>query len=508
MLNCRQSTRKTQGSGCTPRRYCTRRFWVFRSIHRTRIISITNDSSKSHGYHLQIARVRGTSSWRSIYLDPGKNGRCPKIVENSQIGMSRHLDSSTTTQMAKIMVQYGRSSRSSWKEFVRSSFGRTIMGKAIWESPIETWTGENSKLGMSLCTSWKRIFLICVCGWHKIGWKETKSWSDVESTQQRSGFGRTNIFPWSCVLEMHSKTMRNKQKYCGQLQNHVWIANFRGEQLRNYHSLKIFGFFHGRMTWWVMQRNVWNDIVSWQRRRLSNSTKYLLHASMTTTSKKKKQNLLENCQIHALKLFWNAYIWQELWSVNKLARSISKWTKACDKRLNRLISKIHQTCEYKQYRYVGNTAKTMQIGTVSGLWRRGRSWRFKIHFWVLWKSYVCSNRIVLLKEKDNFDEINHFFMNNYWSKIGTFVKLTRKVSMKWNEVISRLYIRYNFKKKIDRRSRHYPWTHRKDSGIAKWSKLYERFKRIFRMLNPFAVEIPTLPVDQCHSHFIQFLVGW
>ena len=50
-------------------------------------------------------------------------------------------------------------------------------------------------------------------------------------------------------------------------------------------------------------KNVWNDIVSWQTRRLNNSTKYLLHASMTTTSKKKKQNLLENCQIHALNLF-------------------------------------------------------------------------------------------------------------------------------------------------------------------------------------------------------------
>ena len=36
-----------------------------------------------------------------------------KIIENSQIGVSRHLDSSTTTQMAKIMVQYGRPSRSS-----------------------------------------------------------------------------------------------------------------------------------------------------------------------------------------------------------------------------------------------------------------------------------------------------------------------------------------------------------------------------------------------------------
>ena len=33
----------------------------------------------------------------------------------------------------------------------------------------------------------------------------------------------------------------------------------------------------------------------------------------------------------------------------KLARSITKWTKACDKRLNRLISYIHHTCEYKQY---------------------------------------------------------------------------------------------------------------------------------------------------------------
>ena len=36
-----------------------------------------------------------------------------KFIENSKVGMSRQLDSSTTTQMAKIMVQYGRPSRSS-----------------------------------------------------------------------------------------------------------------------------------------------------------------------------------------------------------------------------------------------------------------------------------------------------------------------------------------------------------------------------------------------------------
>ena len=51
-----------------------------------------------------------------------------------------------------------------------------------------------------------------------------------------------------------------------------------------------------------------------------------------------------------------------LWSVNKLARSITKWTKACDKRLNRLISYIQHTCEYKHYCHVGNTAQQCRLG--------------------------------------------------------------------------------------------------------------------------------------------------
>ena len=45
--------------------------------------------------------------------------------------------------------------------------------------------------------------------------------------------------------------------------------------------------------------------------------------------------------------------------MNKL---ITEWTKACDKRLNRLMSYIHHTCEYKQYCHVGNTAKQCRLG--------------------------------------------------------------------------------------------------------------------------------------------------
>ena len=50
------------------------------------------------------------------------------------------------------------------------------------------------------------------------------------------------------------------------------------------------------------------------------------------------------------------------WSVKKFARSITKWTTASDKRLSRLISHIHHTCEYKQCCHVGNTVQQCRLG--------------------------------------------------------------------------------------------------------------------------------------------------
>ena len=51
-----------------------------------------------------------------------------------------------------------------------------------------------------------------------------------------------------------------------------------------------------------------------------------------------------------------------LWPVNKLARAITKWTRAFNKRPARLISHIHFTSEYKQYCHVGNTALQCRLG--------------------------------------------------------------------------------------------------------------------------------------------------
>ena len=60
-----------------------------------------------------ISRLPGCTGQAADAVSPYtqvKMEDAPQIIENSQIGMSRHLDSSTTTQMAKIMVQYGRPS--------------------------------------------------------------------------------------------------------------------------------------------------------------------------------------------------------------------------------------------------------------------------------------------------------------------------------------------------------------------------------------------------------------
>ena len=234
-----------------------------------------------------------------------------------------------------------------------------IMLKYGWE--------KVSKLEMLFRTPWKRIILICVCGWHQIGWKETKYWSDVEITKQRSWFGRTNIIPRSCIPGMYSKTMWNKQRYCRQLQNHVWIQNFRwgnGKIPMLGKSEYLFVVLsHGKSCQEMC------GTILWVGKQDDSTTIHSINFMPDAHHFKEEElnsvgNLSKICSQIVLKCLYLARIGRPdiLWSVNKLARSITKWTKACDKSLNRLISYIHHTCEKKQYCHVGNTAKQCRLG--------------------------------------------------------------------------------------------------------------------------------------------------
>ena len=79
---------------------------------------------------------------------------------------------------------------------------------------------------------------------------------------------------------------------------------------------------------------------------------------------KSVRELSKICSQIVLKCLYLARIGRPdiLWSVNKLARSITKWTKACDKRLSCLISYIHHASEYKHMTILGNTAKQCRLG--------------------------------------------------------------------------------------------------------------------------------------------------
>ena len=115
-------------------------------------------------------------------------------------------------------------------------------------------------------------------------------------------------------------------------------------------------------------KNALKDIANRRTKRQSNSTKFRVLVWMITKSRKKELEsigeLSQVCSQIVLKCLYLARNGRPdtLWSVNKLARSVTKWTQACDRRLTRLISYIHDTSDYRQYCHVSNTAQHCRLG--------------------------------------------------------------------------------------------------------------------------------------------------
>ena len=145
-----------------------------------------------------------------------QNGRCPKIIENSKIGMSRHLVSSTTTQMAKIMVQNGRSSRSSWEICTvilwQDCYGKGSVRMFFWKRG-----GKKFQIGNAYSSTDRKDYS-CLCTWTISKWQERnkKHRPDLENSHERRWFDRTNNIPLPCLFGLHSTRIRNKKRCCGQ----------------------------------------------------------------------------------------------------------------------------------------------------------------------------------------------------------------------------------------------------------------------------------------------------
>ena len=117
-----------------------------------------------------------------------------------------------------------------------------------------------------------------------------------------------------------------------------------------------------------MLENALSDTASWQTKKVEQlykvSSPCLDDHQFKLEELESVGGLTEVCSHIVLKCLYLARIGRPdiLWSVNKLARSVTKWTRACDQRLARLTSYIHHTSDQRQYCHVGNTARHCGLG--------------------------------------------------------------------------------------------------------------------------------------------------
>ena len=204
-----------------PRWQCKRRLWSLCRLYWTGLICVSNDCCRNNGCCCKITRLCWTSSWRHISIHSSKDGEWSKIAQTSQIGMSRCLDTCSTTQMAKIMGKHRRSSGSSWTKFIRTSTCWSLVEKTV-----------RGSLGMSVCHRKQGLFLSGIRGWYQNGWREAEYGTHVEETDGECWFWRTNFISRPRFFGMHSTWMPN-EIMIDEYRKNVRITNFCWSNWKN-----------------------------------------------------------------------------------------------------------------------------------------------------------------------------------------------------------------------------------------------------------------------------------
>ena len=235
------------------------------------------------------------------------------------------MDTSSKTEVAKIIEQYWRSSGSSWQKCVRAPTCRSLVGKTVRGSLVGTWMGKSAELSAKFYShrhSWmvskwlerNRIRLPCGRNW----WNERIYYRTVQRDVSITYFCRSN---WNitrvcktsrtdvCVVLRYGRACPTEQFYKVSslfLDDH----HFMKEELESVEELS----------------ELWSQIVF-------------------------------KC------LFLTRIGRPDIpWSVNQLARSVTTWTGARDKGSARLISYLHHTSTNRQCCHVGNTAQQCRFG--------------------------------------------------------------------------------------------------------------------------------------------------
>ena len=324
-------------------------------------------SPKNTSDHFQIAGLRWTSSRRSIGLYPSENGRCSQNYWKFQ--------NRSVQTFGFVYHDKWPKSWSSMEDPVvplqRNLYGHPLAG-LLWERQFEKVL---LKHGWEKIPNWECLFV------HR----EKGLFLSVYVDDIKLAGKKHNIDPMWKVLnkevDLGEPTSFLDHVYLGCTQRQCEISKDIVDNYRTMFESRISAVGVEKLPYPQNLRiSSWSYDMAGHAKKcveryceLANKTTQQLYKVSTPCiddhhfkeeETKSVGELSNTCSQIVLKCLYLARIGRPdiLWSVNKLARSITKWTKACDKRLNRLISYIHHTSEYKQYCHVGNTAKQCRLG--------------------------------------------------------------------------------------------------------------------------------------------------
>ena len=382
MLNWKAKHPKIQRSSCTPRWYCkddSGSYAVFTeqgsSASQMTAAKIMDIISRLPGCDGQAADA--VSAYTQVKIEDAHKllkvpkSECPDIW----IRLPRHKWPKSWSSMEDPVVL-----------LERNLYGHPLAG-LLWERQFEKILLQHGWEKVSNCECFfvhrqKGLFLSVYVDDKKIGWKETKTLIRCGNySTKKVDLGELTSF-------LDHENLECTQKQC-EISKDI-VDNYRTMFESRISAGGTEKLPYGLMIWKVMRRkNVWSDFlcVSKQDDPTTLQSIYSLHR-WPPLQRRRNEICWRIVTSMLSKIFWNVYTWHEMEDLIidgqwiNLRDRLTKWTKACDKRLNRLIFVYFIThVNTQQCCHVGKYCKTMQTGTVSRLRFCGRSWGLTIHFW-------------------------------------------------------------------------------------------------------------------------------
>ena len=155
----------------------------------------------------QVAMDRQPTQYQLIPMSTMEDA--PRFL-NSEVRMSRHMETSSTTNGKNL----GRPLKIQWFFLNEICTVTHLLGSCGKEVLLEFWMGVNTELGMSVCSSKTMIILIGLCGWYWNDSKKAEYGSCVEQMDETRWSGRTNIVSWPWKFGMYSTWMQVERRYC------------------------------------------------------------------------------------------------------------------------------------------------------------------------------------------------------------------------------------------------------------------------------------------------------